>query len=234
MVSPVGMHPLSTMIKAEFHSFDVNHVDLAPESQEPPPISSVWVNDKGQRSVVSANTAGRTIPPARVDPHLLDDARVVMVDGHAMEACQRWADAARLAGISVVLDAGSWKRGTDILSKSIEVAICSEDFLPPGCRTDDEVIAYLHSAGVSKIAITHGADPIQYSGKGGEGMIEVPQVAAVDTTGAGDIFHGAFCYYYASGYDFERALRKASIIASESCRFPGTRQWMRERPNPTS
>jgi sugar/nucleoside kinase (ribokinase family) len=152
-----------------------------------------------------------------------------MLDGHAMEACQRWAEAAASSGVSVVLDGGSWKPGTDLLLKSVDTAICAADFLPPGCSTDGDVIAHLRAIGVTKIAITHGADPIQYVSQARSGTIEVPQVKAVDTTGAGDIFHGAFCFFYANGRDFEQALVKASNIASESCRFRGTRQWMRER-----
>jgi sugar/nucleoside kinase (ribokinase family) len=50
-------------------------------------------------------------------------------------------------------------------------------------------------------------------------------VAAVDTMGAGDIFHGAFCYFFSIGYGFEESLERAAEIASESCRYRGTREW---------
>jgi sugar/nucleoside kinase (ribokinase family) len=230
LVAAVGRHPLSALIKEECRNFGIDLVDLSADSQEAPPISSVWVDAEGQRSVVSANTSGRTIPTARVDRAALDGVSILMVDGHAMQACQAWAEAARAPGRCVILDGGSWKSGTDVLSKSIDVAICSADFLPPGCSTDRDVIDYLHAAGVTEVAITHGADPIQFVCGTGSGAIEVPHVEAVDTTGAGDIFHGAFCSHYASGCDFERALRKAATIAAESCRYRGTRAWMQAEP----
>jgi sugar/nucleoside kinase (ribokinase family) len=226
LVAPVGRHPLSSMIKDECRQFEIDLIDLSPESQEAPPLSSVWVDAEGQRSVVSANTSGRIIPPARVDTEALAEVGMLMVDGHAMQACKAWADAAKAAGIPVVLDGGSWKNGTDLLLKSVDVAICSADFLPPCCSTHRDVIDFLQAAGVTKIAITHGADPIQFVSSSGSGAIEVPQIEAVDTTGAGDIFHGAFCFDYASGCEFEQALRKAASIASESCRYRGTRKWM--------
>ena len=169
------------------------------------------------------------IPNAVVDHSQLADAKIIMVDGHAMQACQAWAAAAKASGTIVVLDGGSWKSGTDALLKNVDIAICSADFLPPGCSAESEVIGYLHAAGVQKMAVTHGGAPIHFSSTFGSGAVEVPSIEAVDTTGAGDILHGAFCFYYASGCDFPDALRKAAAIASESCRFSGTRQWMQTR-----
>jgi sugar/nucleoside kinase (ribokinase family) len=226
LVAPVGRHPLSAFIKEEGRQFGIDLIDLSPDSPETPPVSSVWVDSGGQRSVVSANTSGRTIPPARVDRAALTGASILMADGHAMQACQAWAVAAKVAGVPVILDGGSWKNGTDLLLKSVDVAICSADFQPPGCSTNRDVIDYLHAAGVTKVAITHGADPIHFVSGTESGSIEVPQVETVDTTGAGDIFHGAFCFQYANGGEFEQALRKAATIASDSCRYRGTRQWM--------
>jgi sugar/nucleoside kinase (ribokinase family) len=47
----------------------------------------------------------------------------------------------------------------------------------------------------------------------------------VDTLGAGDVLHGAFCHYFALEPDFEGALRQASEIATRSCQTLGTRAW---------
>jgi len=226
LVSPVGRHPLAAVITNECSKFGIALVDLISDSKEAPPISSVWVDAEGRRSVVSTNAVGRAISVAVADPVRLTGVGAVMVDGHAMQACQAWAEAATAAEVSVVLDGGSWKPGTDLLLKNADVAICSADFMPPGCAAERDVIDYLQAAGVQSIAITHGAAAIKYVTTSGSGVIEVPRVEALDTTGAGDIFHGAFCFYHAADCDFELALRKAAIIATESCRYHGTRQWM--------
>jgi len=56
---------------------------------------------------------------------------------------------------------------------------------------------------------------------------------APDTSGAGDIFHGAFCFYACEpGATFQDALAKAAVVASESCRHIGTRAWMRHWGKP--
>ncbi|NET50891.1 MAG: sugar kinase, partial [Merismopedia sp. SIO2A8] len=46
-----------------------------------------------------------------------------------------------------------------------------------------------------------------------------------DTLGAGDIFHGAFCHYILQ-QNFTESLVAAAEIASNSCKFFGTRRWM--------
>jgi sugar/nucleoside kinase (ribokinase family) len=228
LVAPVGRHALASLVKADLARYSVALIDLTPESVEPPPISSIYVDRYGRRSVVSVNTTRSQIPTLQVDRSRLKDAQVVLVDGHAMEACQAWSAAARAMGIQVAFDGGSWKPGTELLLKNVDIAICSADFRPPGCTNNSgAVIEYLRACSVRNVAITAGANAVRYNYGSSAGSIEVPRVEAVDTTGAGDIFHGAFCYYTASGRGLVDALRRATVVASESCRFQGTREWMR-------
>jgi prepilin-type processing-associated H-X9-DG protein len=84
LVTPVGRHLLATVIKQECKHFGIELIDLAPDSHEAPPVSSIWVDAEGQRSVVSANANGRVIPTAIVDPSRMAGVNIVMVDGHAM------------------------------------------------------------------------------------------------------------------------------------------------------
>jgi sugar/nucleoside kinase (ribokinase family) len=183
------------------------------------------VNQRGQRSIVSVNATHVNLPSPEVDQSSLHAASILMVDGHSMSACLAWAEAARTLGIPVVLDGGSWKPGTRQLLNLVDIAICSADFLPPGSTTEDSVIQYLQAAGVRQVAITHGANAVRFVSGAHSGLVEVPQVDAVDTTGAGDIFHGAFCFHTAEGSGFVEALRESAAIATASCQFRGTREW---------
>jgi len=149
-----------------------------------------------------------------------------------MQAAQAWAAAAHAHAIPVVLDAGSWKPGTPELLAHIDTAICSADFHPPDCFTEDDVILYLRDSGVPRIAITHGPDPIRFieaessDSNQATGQIPVPPIHAVDTMGAGDIFHGAYCYFAAKGLSFQQSLHEAAAVAAASCTHPGPRAWM--------
>jgi sugar/nucleoside kinase (ribokinase family) len=151
---------------------------------------------------------------------------VLLVDGHYMRACQAWAEGARARNIHVVLDGGSWKAGTRELLPHVDTAICSADFLPPGCTTEEDVLAFVRDCGVANVAITRGPEPVRFIAGATAGTMAVPHVQVVDTMGAGDILHGALCYYIASGLGFIRALERAIDVASLSTSFVGPREWM--------
>jgi len=227
LVTVVGRNAMASVIREELQKHLVQLIDLNPDFEDSPVISAVTVDKAGNRNVVSANAMRVTAPPARVDPELCRQARIVMVDGHYKEACQAWAAAAQACGTPVVLDGGSWKEGTEALLKSVHTAICSADFMPPGCSSRNEVVQFLKNCGVTNIAITNGSAPIEFVFGQSSGSVRVPQVDVVDTMGAGDILHGAYCHFAAMRRDFVDSLTQAARIASESCRYAGTREWMK-------
>ncbi|MFN7658917.1 MAG: PfkB family carbohydrate kinase, partial [Dolichospermum sp.] len=53
----------------------------------------------------------------------------------------------------------------------------------------------------------------------------VPTIQPVDTLGAGDIFHGAFCHYILEN-SFVQALELAANTAAKACQYFGTRNWL--------
>jgi sugar/nucleoside kinase (ribokinase family) len=228
LAAAVGRHALAAVVRAELERYGVRLADLNAEFEGVPAISSVAVDRSGRRTVVSANAARIGASTAEPDLELCAWANVVEVDGHQMQACRQWAAAARAQGAHVVLDGGSWKQGTEDLLPHVDTAICSADFRPPSCVNEGDTIAYLAAHGVAQIVITHGDGPVHWTRGAETGLVEPPRVNAVDTMGAGDIFHGAFCLAWAQGRGFVESLGEAARIASESCRFHGTRAWMRQ------
>ncbi len=68
-----------------------------------------------------------------------------------------------------------------------------------------DVFNYLVSRKLRRVAITRGGSSIRFVEGETRGEISVPQIRPVDTLGAGDIFHGAFCYYACRpGVTFQR------------------------------
>lgn len=231
----LGGNPLAAAIKEDLQRNAVHLIDLLPQFGGEPSFSSILVDENsGERVVISANAT--RLPPPALPEGLLDLTRpaVLLLDGHLMEPAKTAAQRAREIATTVVFDGGSWKDGTDTLLPFVDIAICSEDFHPPGTTSELEAIEYLKRRGIERCAITRGAKPLWFSDSGRVGEIYVSEVDVVDTLGAGDVFHGAFCYYYvACGGNFRTALQHAAEVASFKCRFFGTREWMKEYSSTT-
>jgi sugar/nucleoside kinase (ribokinase family) len=225
LISAVGTHALASIIHSDLALGNVELVDLAPPGFAPIISSILITKNSGQRTVISST--GPRLQLAS-DSRSLDAANFLLVDGHYLSIAIELARMAHERDIPVILDGGSWKPGLDQLLPLVDVAICSDDFHPPDAISDDDVVRFLNQAGVRHIAITHGEHPVRYFSAGGSnGRIPVPQITAVDTLGAGDIFHGAFCYSWSGSGDFAGSLEFAVKVASESCRYFGPREWMR-------
>jgi len=228
LVTAVGQHPLGEVIRQDLDRFSISVYDVAADQRETPPVSSILVvGDSGERTVVSANA--NAFPPLtfEVDPDWLNHQSIVLVDGHYMPMCVTAAQFARSRGIPVVLESGSWKQGMATLLPHVDIAICSDDFRPPDCRDETDVLEFLTGQGICCVAITRGAAPISYVAGGTAGEISIEQIRAIDTLGAGDVFHGAFCYSACRpGNAFVDSLAFAARVATFSCQYLGTRLWM--------
>lgn len=226
LLAVVGRHPMTNPILADLDSHQVAVRDLEPTRESPPPVSSIIVTQaRGERAVISLNASKSQARPDRVAPDILQGVDILLIDGHQMAVGCHLAQMATSYHIPVAIDGGSWKPGFDKLLPFVDYAICSANFFPPGCHNPEEVMAYLADMGIPHIAITQGENPIQYLDAGSFGSIQVPQINAIDTLGAGDIFHGAFCHYIGQ-HNFTDALAAAAQIASKSCLHFGTRSWM--------
>jgi sugar/nucleoside kinase (ribokinase family) len=228
LVTGVGDHPLAAGVKADLDALGVRLVDAAAGDPRPPTVSGILVTaGTGSRSVVSRNAAGRDLRPPGGLADLVREADVVLVDGHHPELAR--ATLAAAGDRLTILDGGSWKPHLPDLLSIVDTAICSADLRAP---SGEPTLDFLRGAGVPWVAVTDGARPVRWAGPGSCGQVDVPSVHAVDTTGAGDVFHGAFAYALAAAgaldhVTFSGALRRAAEVAAGSCRSFGTREWMR-------
>ncbi|MGB7440257.1 MAG: sugar kinase [Coleofasciculaceae cyanobacterium] len=229
LLAVVGNHPITQLIYSDLKSYGVKIVDLGSTNTQPPPVSSIIVTEAtGERAVISLNASKIQAGIEQLSDDILSGIDLVMIDGHQMTVSCAIAQLAKDNNIPVVIDGGSWKPGFETVLPFVDYAVCSANFYPPGCSNSEEVFSYLEAIGVPHIAITQGEQPILYCNQGKFGQLPVPAIKAVDTLGAGDIFHGAFCHYILQ-QSFTEALRTAAKVASYSCQFFGTRRWMENR-----
>jgi len=159
------------------------------------------------------------------DPSILS-ARLLMADGFYAAETLGLLRGFHARGGAICLDGGSWKPETEALISLVSIAICSERFRPPGINTVEDTLDYVAARGVSYAAITRGESPIVGCDQGRRFSIPIEPVAAVDTLAAGDILHGAFCWYFLRGENFEGSLRAAARVSTLSVRYLGCREWM--------
>jgi sugar/nucleoside kinase (ribokinase family) len=217
LVTAVGAHPLGELIRADLAAHGVRLLDAAPDRAEPPPVSAVTVLDPtGERTIVSRN-AGRLaigVPAAG-----LPDADLTLVDGHHPALAVAAARAAR----RLLVDAGSWRPVFAEIFPYAEVVACSAVFRHPAARDGDASTAA--AIGSPAVVVTHGPGPVRWFTGGDAGEIPVPRVAAVDTAGAGDAFHGALAVALTAN-DLPAALAEAVRVAGIRVAHPGPRSWL--------
>jgi len=151
----------------------------------------------------------------------------VLIDDIGVHKTAAWAtEEAQRLGIPTVADfsARNFERTVSLL-RHVDHALVSEEFAQAlGCGDDLQgVCETVRSLGPSHAVITLGDRGLVSLSD--EGFAELPgfDVEVVDTTGAGDVFHGAFCYGLVQRLDLEGNLRFASAAAALKCRRVGGR-----------
>jgi sugar/nucleoside kinase (ribokinase family) len=227
LLTSLGAGPLQSVVSDDLSRHGVGVVDAATPGHPGPAISAVVVTaGTGERSVVSRNAeqGGTKVPTNLSD--LVTSADVLLVDGHLADLSRAAVHAAGRADIRVVLDGGSWRPAMADVLPGVDAAVCSAAFTVPGCSSVEESAQAMITAGAPFVAFTDGPRLIRWWTAHEAGTVEVDQVTALDTLGAGDAFHGAFAFAVAAGADLVGALRLAAAVAAVRVEHVGPRAWL--------
>ncbi len=122
------------------------------------------------------------------------------LDGHQADASLYYAKACREKGVLTSLDGGALRVNTDEVLHFIDVAVVAEAFCAQLKLTPVECLAYLKSRGVKIAAVTEGERGLLFIDEDGHitrmPALKVPSEKVIDTSGAGDVFHGAYLASY--------------------------------------
>jgi sugar/nucleoside kinase (ribokinase family) len=190
------------------------------------PTRQAWVlveNESGERTIFERRDPRLRIDPRHLDARALESARVLLLDLEHPEASQQAAERARSAGIPVILDADRVSPAALRLVAEVDFPIVSESFaeeFSSDASLEDKLRA-LAGPNTRMAVVTRGARGSLAWRAGRIVRTSAPQVAAVDTTGAGDVFRGAFAWALLQGMDAERVLWAANAAAASSCRGEG-------------
>ena len=224
LVTAVGNNPLAGFLRRDIEKFVPQICDIWKDRDATPPVATVLNStSNGDRTVITTMPNPAPIAEPSDLRGMIAISKSLLVDGFYMKLALRAVSRARELGRTVIFDGGSWKSGMEDLLRSVDVAIVSERFSVPGCK---DVLDALSNFGVPHVAITRGQKAVIARSMGNTHEIPVDTISAVDTLAAGDIFHGAFVYYWDRGFSFADSLVGASRIATFSCRFFGPREWV--------
>lgn len=226
LITYAGGGALTKVIEQELSEYGVELENRSAGHSGGPVTASVIVNTRqGDRAVVGVKPPADPAAPWFREPEHRPD--VVLFDTYYIDTAEPYLAWACRENIPAVLDGGSWKPGLERILPYITYGICSQQFYPPGCASHDQTAQYLMSFNIPWVCITRGELPILLYGSGGEKQeIPVPSPGQVrDTLGAGDIFHGAFCFSAASGRGLEESIKAAAQTASQSVCCYGPRAW---------
>lgn len=180
--------------------------------------------DKGHRTIFwkRATAPGPTPGEVSLDP--FPRARILHVDGLMLKAARSAAEQARERGWTVVMDAGTLREGSLDLISRVDILIASQAFgdaLTGSKGTYEHALQALKALGPRQAVITLGPEGSVGLDPSGVVRQQAYSVTAKDTTGAGDVFHGAYIYGILRGWAMPECMDFASAAAALKCKNGG-------------
>jgi sulfofructose kinase len=189
--------------------------------------SFILVDERnGERTVLWKRDPRLELRPDEIHREWVVRSKLLHVDGHdcaGAGAAARWA---REAAIPVIADLDNLYPGVEALLENVDYLISSREF-PARLTGEQNLMNSLQTLsrrfGCRVTAATLGEDGVlAWDGLKFQ-YCPAFEVTAVDTTGAGDIFHAGFAYAQIHGWDLGRVLEFSCAAAGLSCMAPGAR-----------
>jgi sulfofructose kinase len=190
-------------------------------------VSGIVVDARGERMIVNFRGADLPADPTWLPLDALAETDAVLADPRWPEGALALFGAARQHALPTVLDGDVAEAAVfDMLLPHTDHAIFSEPGLAgyaPDARTVDDQLNFALSRGCRLAAVTLGEHGLRWADAGGLHALPAFEVQAVDTTGAGDVFHGAFAFAIGAGWPVRRAFQFSAAVAALKCTRPGGR-----------
>jgi sugar/nucleoside kinase (ribokinase family) len=162
---------------------------------------------------------------------LIRTAAILHLDGHNPKGALAAAIEARRCGIPVSLDAGTMRDGIAEILPYVTILVASESFARKfsGEKKLENALLRLKETGADVAGITMGKEGSMALDNGRIVRCPAFRIDAVDTTGAGDVFHGAFCVRYLETHDIQESMKFASAVSALKCLQFGGRTGIPDR-----
>jgi sulfofructose kinase len=203
------------------------HTDLIIRNTSPTPLSAVLVKPDGNRALINYKGETKPLPSETIDFSSVTP-KVVLFDGHEPYLSQSLLERTQNESIPTVLDAGSVHEGTLALMGEVDYLVCSEKFARQLAGNEKAALTRLGEISPA-VVITLGERGLIWRRGQEHGALPAFPIIAIDTTGAGDAFHGAFAAAVSSRMNWSDVLRYASAAGSLCCSKIGARSGLPSR-----
>ncbi|MFN0077591.1 MAG: carbohydrate kinase family protein [Prosthecobacter sp.] len=217
-------------IRAGLVKFGVstNHLRVVPGTRSASASILVRQRDGARQIVYASATAGEPTPD-EVDAALFTDARLLHLNGRHETAARHAVKLAQQHGVTISFDGGAdrWRESLRDLIAASHIRIVAREFAErcTGLRDLQEIAAALLQSPAQIVVITEGMRGSHVWTTDGSYFHQPAFTAAplIDTTGCGDVFHGAFLHGWLSNWPVERCAEHASRLAAKNAAGLGGR-----------
>jgi len=224
-VGKIGGDSAAALHAAEFSRLGVEvHLLTAPDC--PSQQAFILVDDSGERTVLWRRDHRLTLRPEELQRDWIVRSRALHLDGHDTAAAAQAAAWARAAGVPVIADLDEPYPGVEALLENVDYLITSRDIPGKLVASSDlqHSLPEVHRRfGCRITAATLGTDGVLAWDGAQFHYAPAFRVDALDTTGAGDLFHAGFIYALLQGWPLQKQLDFACAAAALNCTGLGAR-----------
>jgi ribokinase len=190
------------------------------EFEHPTGTAFICVSDTGENAITVAPGANACLRPEHL-PILKGYTHLLLQLETPLESVTAYAQAARKAGVTVVLNAAPARVLSPELLGWVDILIVNEGELATVSQCTGSIAECLRRLHVATVVVTLGSHGCCARHSGAFHVQASFAITSVDSTGAGDTFCGAFCAALCNGRNTDEALRYASAAAALACTHPG-------------
>jgi len=214
----VGKDENGKKIKKEFEKVGVNTTYLELDSKSETTLSIIINNKKnGSRTIFTKRNK-----KMEMKKEISDKFDIILMDGEEPKAGKKLIKDNPDA--ITIMDAGTMRPAVVELSKLVDYVVCSKAFAEDytGIRIniqDSDTMKKIFKAldkDFKNVVITLESKGAVYQDDNKIKLMPTLKVEPVDSTGAGDIFHGSFVYGLANGFDMEKIIMMSNITGALS------------------
>jgi len=227
LIAAFGDDDWGKFARRELDRFGVDHRHCIIRKNCASALAFAWVEMRSANRTIVLDLSPRLfIKPSDIKLNNLPIPKLIHLDGRYVGACLKLARWGKNVGAKVMLDIGSVRNRVDSLFPFLDYLVCADQYALHYFKTRsvEKAVRGFKKIGISEVVVSSGTKgSLGIDAEGHKIKQKAFKIRAVDATGAGDVFHGAYLFGIHKGWNMAKKLKFASAAAALKCRRPGAR-----------